>query len=273
LRGALAEYEIAGLSTNLDFLARLAAAPDYAAALIDTGFIARHRDTLVPAAAPAPPWVMAAAAISLLLDQDATTVAAATRGHDPWSPWNRSDGWRLNGETYQDLVLLDGERSCAVRAHYRREGYALDLPGGTMEARVAGEADGTLRLSLDGVTRRVRVLRRGAEITVLQDGLAHRLTYLDSRAPLVEADLADGQLVAPMPGRIVQVLAAAGMLVQRGQALVVLEAMKMEHTITAPAAGVVESVAYHVGDLVEEGAELLVLTLQSDAAATEPSGG
>jgi 3-methylcrotonyl-CoA carboxylase alpha subunit len=99
------------------------------------------------------------------------------------------------------------------------------------------------------------------------------LTYLDSRAPLVEADLADGQLVAPMPGRIVQVLAAAGMLVQRGQALVVLEAMKMEHTITAPAAGVVESVAYHVGDLVEEGAELLVLTLQSDAAATEPSGG
>jgi 3-methylcrotonyl-CoA carboxylase alpha subunit len=74
-----------------------------------------------------------------------------------------------------------------------------------------------------------------------------------------------------MPGRIVQVLAASGMIVRRGQARVVLEAMKMEHTIMAPADGVVESVAYHVGDLVEEGAELLVLTPQSDA--TEPSSG
>ncbi len=273
LRTALAEYEIAGLSTNLDFLARLAAEPDYAAADIDTGFIARHRGTLLPDPSAAPDWVVAAAALSLVLDQDTATAAAAARGRDPWSPWNRCDGWRLNGETYQDLMFLDGEVRRPVRVHYRHEGYRLDLPSGVVAAEIARELGDELRLSLDGVARRVRVLWRGTEITVLHDGLSQRLTYLDSRAPVVEDELSAGQLVAPMPGRVVQVLAVPGMIVQRGQALVVLEAMKMEHTITAPSDGVVESVAYHVGDLVEEGAELLVLSPPSDGVAAGPSAG
>jgi 3-methylcrotonyl-CoA carboxylase alpha subunit len=67
-----------------------------------------------------------------------------------------------------------------------------------------------------------------------------------------------GRLTAPMPGRIIQVLTSAGAEIGRGTALLVLEAMKMEHTITAPADGKVESVRYAVGDLVEDGAELII---------------
>ncbi len=76
-------------------------------------------------------------------------------------------------------------------------------------------------------------------------------------APRAAEAAAGGRLSAPMPGKVAQVLAAAGAKVKRGQALMVLEAMKMEHTIAAPADGTVERVNYAPGDLVEEGAELI----------------
>jgi 3-methylcrotonyl-CoA carboxylase alpha subunit len=273
LRAALAAYEISGLATNLGFLSRLATHPDYAAAQVDTGFIARHRDALIPEPGPAPPWAIAATVLTLLLDQDDAAREAAARSQDRYSPWNRRDGWRLNGDTYRDLEFADGERRCSIRAHYRRDGYRLDLPGGAVEAHAARAVDGTLQLTLDGIVRQARILRRGNEFTVLDDGLAHRLLYLDRLAPPLGEELAGGQLVAPMAGRIIQVMASAGSTVRRGQALIVLEAMKMEHTITAPAAGIVESVAYRVGDLVEEGAELLVLAPAEEGAAAEPGAG
>lgn len=273
LRTALAEYEISGIATNLGFLARLAAQVDYAAGAIDTGFIARHRSDLVPEAEPAPAWVLAAASLTLLRDQTMGALKLAAQSQDPHSPWNRRDGWRLNGDTYQDLAFLDGEERRAVRVHYRREGYQLDLPGGTVAAQADVAPDGTLRLTLDGVVRRARVLRWNDEFTVHHESGAHRLTYIDPLAPQLEEELAGGQLAAPMPGRIIQVLAEPGIEVRRGQALVVLEAMKMEHTIVAPADGIVASVGYGVGDLVEEGAELLVLVRQAEAKPAEPGAG
>jgi 3-methylcrotonyl-CoA carboxylase alpha subunit len=273
LRAALASYEISGLATNLGFLSRLAVHPDYAAAEVDTGFIARHRDALIPQPEPAPPWAVAATVLTLLLDRNDAAREAAAQSQDRHSPWNRRDGWRLNGDTYQDLEFADGERRCAVRAHYRRDGYRLDLSDGPVEAQAERAADGTLRLTLDGVVRQARILRRGDEFTVLDDGLAHRFFYIDRLAPPLEEELAGGQLVAPMAGRIIQVMASAGTAVRRGQALLVLEAMKMEHTITAPAAGIVESVAYRVGDLVEEGAELLILAPAEEGATAEPRAG
>lgn len=273
LRTALAEYEISGLATNLGFLARLAAQVDYAAGAVDTGFIARHRSDLVPEAELAPSWVLAAASLTILRDQTMAALALAAQSHDPHSPWNRRDGWRLNGDTYQDLAFFDGEERRAVRVHYGREGHQLDLPGGAVAAQADVAPDGTLRLTLDGVVRRARVLRWNDDFTVLHESGAHRLTYIDPLAPQLEEELAGGQLAAPMPGRIIQVLAEPGIEVRRGQALVVIEAMKMEHTIMAPADGIVASVGYGVGDLVEEGAELLVLVPQAEAKPAEPGAG
>jgi len=268
LRDALDRYEIVGMATNRDFLVRLAAQPDFAAGAVNTGFIARHRDALVPPPGAASPRIVAAAALALLLDQAEAARLAALGSSDPYSPWHLRHGWRLNGDTYQDLVFLDGERSGAVRAHYRGDGFSLELAGETIAAAALRDESGAPSVNLDGVVSRFRVVRRGAEFTVFGDGAAHRLVYRDRLAPQAEEEIAGGRLTAPMPGKIIQVLAAAAATVRRGQALIVLEAMKMEHTVSAPADGVVERVNYEIGDLVEEGAELIVFALPAGAKSS-----
>jgi 3-methylcrotonyl-CoA carboxylase alpha subunit len=258
LRRALAEYEIAGLTTNLAFLGRVAAHEAFNAGAIDTGFIARHRAELVPVEAAPPDDAVVAAALTLLLEQDEAAARVAATSGDPWSPWHQRNGWRMNAETYQDLRFNDGAEERGVRVHYRREGgYELDLGGARIGATVAREGDGALVIELGGVRSRIAVLHSGADLTILMGGASWRLRYVDPLAPEIEEDSSAGRLTAPMPGRILQVLVAPGARVSRGQALMVLEAMKMEHTIAAPTDGVVARVPYGAGDLVEEGATLL----------------
>jgi 3-methylcrotonyl-CoA carboxylase alpha subunit len=267
LRRALAAYELAGLATNLAFLGRVASHPAFVDGAIDTGFIARHRDELVPAPLPPPDEIVAAAALALVVEQGEAARAAADASGDPWSPWHWRNGWRLNAETYQDLRFEDGMSERAVRVHYRRDGYEIDLAGRAVAASAERQGEGGLVVELDGVRSRVAALHRGREVTILKDGASWRLLHLDPLAPELEEDASAGRLTAPMPGRILEVLVAPGTRVARGQALVVLEAMKMEHTIAAPADGVVAHVPYAAGDLVEEGAMLLAFEEGNDAAA------
>jgi 3-methylcrotonyl-CoA carboxylase alpha subunit len=268
LRVALDRYEIVGVTTNRDFLARVASAPEFVAGGVDTGFIARHRDALIPPPAPAPSRIVAAAALGLLLDQAAAAKAAAAASPDPYSPWHSRQGWRLNGDTYQDVVFLDGEQSRALRAHYRGDGFRLDLDDRSYDATATREGDGAVALSLDGIVSRVRIVRGGSDLTLFADGASYRLIHRDPLAPQAAEELAGGKLTAPMPGRIIQVLVATQATVRRGEILLVLEAMKMEHSVTAPSDGIVERLNYAVGDLVEEGAELLVLALPEDKAGS-----
>ena len=112
---------------------------------------------------------------------------------------------------------------------------------------------------LDGVRRKLTVLTHGSEAAVFLDGESWRLTEVDPLAARAGEDPTAGRLTAPMPGRVMQLMVAPGTNVRRGQPLIVIEAMKMEHTVTAPADGVVEAVRFAPGDLVEEGAELITL--------------
>ena len=259
LRRALAEYEIVGVTTNIGFLAAIAAHPAFAAAELDTGFIGRHGAELFAKPRPASAAILAAASLRVLRDRQAAVEAAAVASQDPWSPWNLATAWRMNGDGYQDLVFRDGETEIQLRAHPRRDGGCLlDLPEGPVELARVEEEDGALGFTLAGVKFGTRVVRRGDELTIIHDGLNHRLVLIDPLAPSRTEVAGGGKLTAPMPGRITQVLTKAGAEVARGTALLVLEAMKMEHTIAAPADGTVETVRYAVGDLVEEGAELIV---------------
>jgi 3-methylcrotonyl-CoA carboxylase alpha subunit len=99
----------------------------------------------------------------------------------------------------------------------------------------------------------------GEERHVFCGGEHHRLLWVDPMAHAGEVEAHGGHLVAPMSGTVVAVLVAAGDKVERGAPLLILEAMKMEHTIAAPAAGVVSAVNYRAGDQVKEGADLVVL--------------
>jgi 3-methylcrotonyl-CoA carboxylase alpha subunit len=175
----------------------------------------------------------------------------------PFSPWGHTDGWRLNDEGRQELRFDDGIKVVPVMVHYRASGYELDLPGGRVAATGRLGADGTLEATLGERTCRAVVARLDGEIVVCQGARSRALRFVDPRAASVGADAGGGRLTAPMPGKIFQINVRKGVAVAAGQALLVIEAMKMEHTIAAPADGTITAVHYAVGDQVEEGADLL----------------
>ncbi len=257
LRRALADYHVAGLATNVGFLAALAAHRAFAGGEVDTGFIERHRAELLPGPQPAPAEVLAVAALAVLLHRADEAAEAAARSQDRHSPWHSTGGWRLNDDNHHDLAFKDGETAVPVTVHYRRDGWALDLPQGHIAVQGEMGTDGRLVAVIDGVRRTAVVVRNGLELSILLDGRSWRLTLEDPTAAAEDQEDGAGRLTAPMPGRVVQVMVEPGQAVSRGAALMVLEAMKMEHTIAAPADGVVKAVRFAAGDQVTEGTELI----------------
>jgi 3-methylcrotonyl-CoA carboxylase alpha subunit len=250
LSRALAVTGVLGVTTNLGFLARVAADPDFAAARLDTGFIERRKAALLPPAAPVPDRVLAAAALFCL-------AAPPVSGGDPWAS---GDGWRLNGpKAARTLIFRRGDEALEVTATAADGGWDLRIGEQACRASAQFAPDGAAAVVLDGARSRAVVLGHAAEIAVFAEGETWRLEIVDPLAPPAGADAQGGRLSAPMPGRVVQLLVAAGDAVTQGQPLIVIEAMKMEHTIAAPRDGEIEAVRYAVGDLVEEGAELIAL--------------
>jgi 3-methylcrotonyl-CoA carboxylase alpha subunit len=259
LRRALAETAVLGVVTNRDFLARVAVHPEFALAEIDTGFIERHHATVIPERLPAPDGVIAAAALSRLLAREVAAKEAAARSGDPFSPWARVDGWRLNGVGHQELLFRDGAAERLFSARRDAGNWLLQLDERAILAAGERLPGGTLSVVLDGVRRHITVLDHGPETAVFLDGEGWRLVEIDPLAPSGGEDPTAGRLTAPMPGRVTQLMVEPGSHVRRGEPLMIIEAMKMEHTVAAPADGVVETVRFAVGDLVEEGAELIAL--------------
>jgi 3-methylcrotonyl-CoA carboxylase alpha subunit len=247
-----------GLATNVAFLTRLVASRAFGAADLDTGLIERTRDELFPPPVPASDEVLAAATLSELLRHDRDTRRHAAASGDPWSPWGGCDGWRLSQDNHHVFVFREGERQVAVTAHYRKGGkYEVELPGG--RRTLSGELTDatTIRAWLDDEELAATVVREGAVLDVFRGAERHTLELHDPWLAEVAGDVHSGGLAAPMPGKVIAVLVEAGATVERGAPLVIMEAMKMEHTITAPAAGTVQEILYRVGEQVAEGADLI----------------
>ena len=257
LRHALTEFQAVGVATNLQFLSALAAHPAFTGGEPDTGLIARHREELLPEAAPASDAILALATLSELLRINEAARQEAGRSADPWSPWHHRDGWRLNEDNHHTLLFRDGPREVAVIAHYRRDQFLLELPGGPMAASGEWDAMGDIIASLGGARVRAAVARRGGEVTVMLGTACHRLLLYDPLLQAMDQEGPGGTLDAPMPGTIIEVLVKEGDTVERGAPLLVLEAMKMEHTIAAPAAGTVKAVRFGKGEQVREGMQLI----------------
>jgi 3-methylcrotonyl-CoA carboxylase alpha subunit len=266
LRRALADSAVVGVATNLGFLARVVGDPEFAAGGVDTGFIERRREALLMPPGPLPDVALAGAVLHRLLTPEVG--AATASGRDRFSPWASGDGWRLNlAAAPRSFLFRVGAEERAVSASPApgRDGAGWQFRLGARACLAFGERrpDGRLVVALDGVRRTVRILEQvvaeGAAFTVFAEGLSWQLTEIDPLTAPAGGDATAGRLTAPMPGRVVQLLVAVGDRVRQGQPIMVVEAMKMEHTIAAPRYGVVAAVHYRAGDLVDEGAELIAL--------------
>ncbi len=252
LRKALAQYRVVGVASNVEFLARLAACPSFANADLDTGLIEREQACLFPAPAPVPEAAWLLAALAELLHEAAE---AAATGHG--SPWLMLDGWRLNGSGRRRIALRHGEEHQEIGAASVAGGWELSLGASRVFARGTLEANGQLHAQLGERRLRAAVVIAAERRHVFLEGRSWPLAREDNLHTGGGGEDAGGGLRAPMPGKIVALLAEPGSVVEKGAPLLVMEAMKMEHTITAPAAGRIKSYCYAPGDQVVDGAELL----------------
>ncbi len=264
MRTALEQFQVVGVTTNSEFLGRLVACAAFATADLDTGLIERNRAELIPEPAPAGDEVLALAALAELLAIERAAQERAANSPDPHSPWGLCDGWRLNQDNHHALVFREGAREQAVTAHYRPGRFELELPGGRQSLSGSWQADGSLAAWLEGKMLKANVVRSGQVFDVFFRGARHRLELHDPALHELDGDAHGGSLTAPMPGKVIAVLVERGAKVEKGTPLVILEAMKMEHSIVAPAKGTVAEIHYKVGEPVAEGAELLSLDIERD---------
>ena len=254
---ALSQTHIVGLNTNVQFLRHVVQSPSFIKANLDTALIPREADVLFNQQKLTAAQAAAAQIAHMLLIERASQTA---------SPFSRRDGWRAYG------------------THTRR--ISLEFQGAPVVAQLTYLSGGALHLAIDGVqgalsfaclsTGAVSVLfagqgfdatayetstSKGIEAHVFTALGADKLTVVDTFLQQADRTAAAGRLTAPMPGKVVSFAVKSGEVVKAGQALAVMEAMKMEHTIAAPKDGTVAELLYVPGDQVAEGAELLTLAL------------
>ena len=251
LDAALAATHIVGLHTNVAFLRRAINSKAFAQADLDTALIERERAALFDQ--PSLPLEVAAAGVVAHALADEAQLQQA-------DPWSRRDGFRLHGGARRHFHLKRGDDEHGValaRLHDGALRLEIGAQGWPLQVRALGgdRHDVTLgaqRLVLD-------VYVHGEQVTVFAPAGRADVREVDDIAHAGEGAAPGGQLTAPMPGKLIAYLAKPGDRVASGQALAVIEAMKMEHTIHAPRDGVVHELLYTAGDQVGEGSELLRL--------------
>ncbi|KAJ3370422.1 Methylcrotonoyl-CoA carboxylase subunit alpha, mitochondrial [Kappamyces sp. JEL0680] len=271
LRKALGEFEVGscaanakvvGPSTNIEFLKALASHPSFIAGDVDTGFIKRHEtDLFKPEQFPDP----------LVVAQTALYFVACERMHhqlDSDSPWLSSSSFRLNSNNIKEFkyfVNRDRTDFVTVQVTYlsgsrfalkivQSDGVAHTIEN--CELHTAVDA-AQLVATIGDCRSTARVVQDKETIHVFSGGFKYELFAPVPAYAVEKADEKGGSLVTPMPCKISQVYVKAGDRVKKGQTLIVLEAMKMEHTMKSPIDGVIAKVNYDVGELVAEGKRLV----------------
>jgi 3-methylcrotonyl-CoA carboxylase alpha subunit len=248
MREALAQCDIVGLKSNIEFLERLVRHPAVIEGRIDTGYLDRHLDEFLPAADANETPALLAAAVAVVLTDAATH--AASPG-DPHSPWSIRDTWRMGHPGRRVIAFQRGAERVEVAATGNAGTYQLQLGEERCAVTHAKRNDDVVSGEFNGVGRRYRA-HVSADRVLLHDGDRRAtLQRVDAFAFEKSAQRSSDRVAAPMPGRIVVVRAKAGDEVAAGQELLVMEAMKMEIALKAPHAGVIDSVSAAAGDFVE----------------------
>jgi 3-methylcrotonyl-CoA carboxylase alpha subunit len=276
LRAALAQVRIAGVGHNLIFLRRLAASGALREGRIDTGYIERELPALTASPAQAgqpqagqsargvPTVVLAAAALWTLAREGAPTAGDSSAVERPWSG---ADGWRLNAIGTR-ILRFQGVGSMAagtsppaaaleVVIEYRRPQVRLRIGERAEAASLLAVGEDVFAVRFGDTTARVTLFEAAAQLFIDLGVEQFRLRRHDPLQVSAAAQGEQGNLAAPMPGRIIALLVGPGETVARGRPLLIMEAMKMEHTLCAPADGKVRAFHATVGQQVQEGALLI----------------
>ncbi|MBI2398256.1 MAG: acetyl/propionyl/methylcrotonyl-CoA carboxylase subunit alpha [Xanthomonadales bacterium] len=251
LAEALAQCDVLGPKSNIDFLEQLIRHPAVVDATIDTGYLDRHLDEVLATPTELPEAAMIAVACAELLDEETAAINAARASSDPHSPWGRADAWRL-GHAGKRVVRFEWrEHKPMLVAHGANGRYALEIAGRHVDVERALHQDEWLGARAAGSALRARVRRSGDDWLVFVDGRRYRL-HPSSPFAFDAAAVHGAEVIkSPMPGRIIAVKVALDGTVEANQELVIMEAMKMEITLRAPHAGKVVDLRAAPGDFVE----------------------
>jgi 3-methylcrotonyl-CoA carboxylase alpha subunit len=260
LSKALSEYRIGGMTTNVSFLYNLATCEAFRKAEIDTGFIAKHRESIFHESQHDLIPSIALGALYLVLKQTQKAAVSTAAQVDPSSPWNYANAWRLNEpHLHRFQIKLSNEEYCVAVTQLGQGDvaiYNIAVLDHTLRAQGKLSND-EFYADIDGHRSHIAVADHGDTYSLYTQNSALQFSRVEIDVGEDDTHHGAGTFAAPMNGTIVTLLVEAGSLVKKGDALLVMEAMKMEHTIRAPRDGQVIEFFYTAGNLVAGGAELL----------------
>ena len=251
LAAALQQSRITGVVTNRDLLVRILHEPEFLAGGTDTAYLDRHDPGELGAPLLDEPGARAHATVAVLALQARNRASARVLARIP-------SGWRNNPSQPQEVVLRRRDIEAVVTYSNSRDGIDVAVDGSPLDVAVHSATATFVDATIDGVRRRYDVTIEG-ECVDVHSHLGSSTHQVQPRFPDPDSLHAPGSLTAPMPGAVVRVLVEAGQSVSVGQPLVVLEAMKMEHTVASPADGVVAEVRVQPGLQVDAGSVLVIV--------------
>uniref|UniRef100_A0A8C6XLR7 Methylcrotonoyl-CoA carboxylase subunit alpha, mitochondrial n=1 Tax=Naja naja TaxID=35670 RepID=A0A8C6XLR7_NAJNA len=264
LRYCLQQYNIVGLSTNVDFLLNLSAHPEFEAGNVHTNFIPQHHSELFPPKRSVSKMTLCQAALGLILKEKLVTDTFRLQTEDKFSPFASSSGRRINVPYVRNMILLDNEKNVNIAVQYNHDG-SYDMQIEDQFFHVSGclsrEDDiEYIRCSVNGVVYQSKLVVLDTAIYLFSSE-SHEKIDLPVPKYLTSTSSGGGHsgAVAPMTGTVDKVFVKPGDKVQVGDSLVVMTAMKMEHTIRAPKAGIIKKVLYQEGSQVNRHAPLVEL--------------
>lgn len=254
MKKLLEQTTLSGLNTNQEFLHHIFAHETFLAGDVDTGFIPRYEDTLIPEN-----YGRAGAKdIALLALHQLTTY------HKNDDPWSSGDNWRMGTTSRRHLDFISRGQKFAVTCEIDGHSLSFDLGEETIEARLIYIDGNEIKAIVNGCKISATILQHKNDLTMFVDGRIIAVK-LHSHEAADDAD-SSGQIVTNMPGRIVNVLVKKGDDVEKDQPLLIMESMKVEITIRAGVAGKIEDLPIAVNDQVADGALLVNITPQEESA-------